>query len=704
MDRVLVVGTKDVMEPTINALHEMNLLHVEDYIEEEEYFQIGKPLKAASSLSEKLLKLRSIKSYLGTKEKVPVMEKRDQILKDLEASLKTLEQGVTQKTSEKSALESQLKDLNHRGELLKPYEALGLPLEMLSGYETVAVFTGTVAGDIEPSVKGITGDYELFSAPYGKGQLIALYVPKAVAAQASDVLIKNGFVEIEPLREKGEPAVIRKSIDQARSQAEARLKAVNAEMAGFNEKYARFIMSSEELLTIDTQKAEAPLRFATSDNTFVVDGWVPVVDYEKLRAGLAEATGGRVYITKTEPEHKRYAGEVETHAHTEHHEVNAPVKYNNPKYMYPQQAFIDLYSRPKYDELDPTALFFVGFPIFYGFILGDIGYGALLLVLGIVLNRMLKHSEGFQILTKMLMICAASSIIFGVLFGEFLGFTLASEHIAPDGHITYDLLYNFYPHAVHIGPVGPFSLPVERLVPGGFPEHLASEHGGGDHGAVAEAPMSYVFGIKDLLVFTCIVGVVHLAIGYLLGMRNEARQHGLKTAIMHKGSWLLLLLGGVALVWYVFPLVIAGTMGQINPVDPLFLAGAVMSVLGIILLLMGEGFIAVLEIPGLMSNILSYTRLLAVGLSSVGIAFAVNKIVSMLMPADMSALTLLGALGLVAGLLVFLVGHTVNLVLGIIAPGLHSLRLHYVEFFQKFYKGGGRIYDPFGYKRKYTEE
>ena len=71
MDRVLVVGTRDVMESTINKLHELNLLHLEDYVEEEGYFHIGKPLKAATPLSEKLLKLRSIKSYLGTKEVIP---------------------------------------------------------------------------------------------------------------------------------------------------------------------------------------------------------------------------------------------------------------------------------------------------------------------------------------------------------------------------------------------------------------------------------------------------------------------------------------------------------------------------------------------------------------------------------------------------------------------------------------------------------
>ena len=66
MDRVLIVGTKDVMETTINTLHKLDVLHVEDYVEDGGYFHIGKPLKSATSLSEKLLKLRSMRSYLGS--------------------------------------------------------------------------------------------------------------------------------------------------------------------------------------------------------------------------------------------------------------------------------------------------------------------------------------------------------------------------------------------------------------------------------------------------------------------------------------------------------------------------------------------------------------------------------------------------------------------------------------------------------------
>jgi V/A-type H+-transporting ATPase subunit I len=667
MDRVLIVGTKDVMELTINALHNMDLLHLEEYLEEGEYFKIRKPLIAATPLSEKLLKLRSIKSYLGTKGTIPSKEKREKVLNDVEKYLADLDASVSKKTAERSALESELKELSRREEALKPYVALGMRPELLGGYENVTVFVGTAPGDVEQVVKTVTPDYEYFSAPYGRGQVIALFVPKSADAKTSEALLKNDFAEIEPTKESGEPAATVKVLQDRKAAIKGRLETIGKELKSLNDEFASFLVSSEELLTIDTQKAEAPLRFATSDNTFIVDGWVPQADFQKLRAGLAEATGGRVYVTQIEPEPARYKEEIEMpHEHITHHEVNAPVAYNNPKFMLPLQAFIDLYSRPKYTEIDPTSIFFFLFPVFYGLILGDVGYGILLLILGIVLNRVLKHSEGFQILTKVLMMCATTSIIFGFLFGEFLGYPIA------------EYIHGLYPEALTIGSIGPISLPVERLVAGGF------------HGE------SYVFGIKDLLVLTCLIGVAHLTLGYLIGIRNEYKMHGMKTAILHKGSWLLMLIGGLFMVWYAFPLMMTGDTGAISVTDPLFLAGMIMALLGLILLLMGEGPIAILEIPNLMSNTLSYTRLLAVGLSSVGIAFAINTIVSMLADA--------GTIGLIGAVIVFLIGHTVNLVLGIIAPGLHALRLHYVEFFQKFYKGGGRIYDPFGYTRKYTED
>jgi V/A-type H+-transporting ATPase subunit I len=672
MDRVLIVGTKDVMETTVNALHQMDILHVEDYAEEESYFHLGKPMKSATSLSEKLLKLRSIRSYLGTKEQPLPKEKTERVVQDIEENLSVLETTLSGKMSEKSAVESELKELARKKDLLAPYEALGLPLDLTYGYENVAVYTGTMSSSPEALVKEITPDYEMFSAPYGKGVVVALFVPKADSARVNEMLMKHDFIAVEPLRESGMPADLEKTIDARQAELNKKLEAINVDIKALDEKYAQFILASEEMLAIDTQKAEAPIRFATSENTFIVDGWVPRSEYKRLSETLSKVTDDKVYVTTVEPEHGAYKSEVETKVE-EHKEVDAPVAYNNPKPFRLWEAFTDLRARPHYDEIDPTMIFGIIFPLFYGFILGDMGYGLIILALCLYLRSVFKHNAGLLILVNVMLVCSITSIFFGALFGEFFGFNMAKE-----GFLGFSLA-SLYPHAVSIGPIGPFSLPFERLMPGGP----------GEFG-------SYVFGIKDLLVFTCLVGVAQILLGYVFGFRNEYVKHGLKTAILHKVSWMLLLIGGVAMVWYVFPMAMGNMIGQISITNPLFLSGIILFLIGLIMLLMGEGVVGLLELPNLMSNTLSYTRLLAVGLSSVGIAFAINTIAGLIAGS--------GAIGLIAAVIIFLLGHTINLVLGLYAPFIQSLRLHYVEFYMKFYDGGGKYYNPFGYIRKYTEE
>ncbi len=125
---------------------------------------------------------------------------------------------------------------------------------------------------------------------------------------------------------------------------------------------------------------------------------------------------------------------------------------------------------------------------------------------------------------------------------------------------------------------------------------------------------------------------------------------------------------------------------------PLLLPMPVMgglAVLGFLFIVIGEGAQGAVELPALISNILSYARLMAVGLASLSLALVVNDMAGQMFSS--------GILGIISGTLILVMGHTINIALGILSPFLHSLRLHYVEFFTKFFKGGGRKYQSFGY-------
>ena len=106
---------------------------------------------------------------------------------------------------------------------------------------------------------------------------------------------------------------------------------------------------------------------------------------------------------------------------------------------------------------------------------------------------------------------------------------------------------------------------------------------------------------------------------------------------------------------------------------------------------LGEGVQGLVELPAIFSNMLSYMRLGAVGLASVGLAVVINE--NLTLPFIEK-----GGIYTFFGILIFIIGHIINILLGLIGPFLHSLRLHYVEFFSKFYKGGGIQYVPFGAK------
>jgi V/A-type H+-transporting ATPase subunit I len=291
-------------------------------------------------------------------------------------------------------------------------------------------------------------------------------------------------------------------------------------------------------------------------------------------------------------------------------------------------------------------------------ILGDIGYAIILGAMALAIKSLVK-SDSVKPLMNILLYCQISTFIFGIIYGEFLGFPLASLHT--EGETVAGLLPFWNTITLFPGISGEeFTFPVHRA-------HM----------------------VMTMIGVSVAVGLLHLNLGYILGFINISKHHGLKHAVLEKGSWMIIELG-----------VLFAALGYFGVISGLTSVGVVILLLGIVMLTMGEGIKGPVELPSLMGNALSYARIIAVGLSSIYIASTINTIAFGMIWADHSKIGLVA----IAAIIVFILGHALNTVLSIIAPGLHSLRLQYVEFFGKFYQGGGKKFNPFGYIRKYTEE
>ncbi len=651
MTRVVIAGTKDLLENTVSTLHGLNVLHITDYTEETEDFKIGRPLKPASKFSEYLLSLRTISSQLGVTAKEPsARKKKAELASQFDEKITKLQKEVSSRFDELRSIEYKIKEKEDLISAIKPLFGLPLSLDAYHGYETVKVYTGFIGTDIETKLSKITDNYELFTGDYEKRRIFALFVPKAFEEDVQKLLQDEySYVELKVPQLKGNPPVLLNELTNEVSALKEKHASIKSELENIQKEYSEFILAADEYLSVETQKAEAPLRFATSPNAFIIDGWVPSRRFAEIESGLKESTGGGVYLAKIEEEAK---------------EEDIPIELENPGPAKPFELLIDTFATPKYKEIDPASVIFITFPLFYAIMLGDVGYGLVVAAIAMVIKNKFK-TGGLNALALILFLSSILSIVLGFIYGEFFGFPIFNVEVK--GHLEEGIL----------GIAGPVIAGIH------FPIHRFES-------------------VQPLLLMTFVIGILHVFLGLVIGFRNITIEHGIKHAIYEKGSWLMILVGGVAFIAKLMPSMMSRTPIQSN--DPVFAGGLVLAIIGIILLIKGEGFISILELPTLLSNILSYSRILAIGLSSAGIALAVNTL-SMDLFIKPGDVWFGGGIPLaLVGILIMFVGHLVNLLLGILGPGLHSLRLQYVEFFTKFYEGGGKKYTPFGYNKKYTEE
>jgi V/A-type H+-transporting ATPase subunit I len=182
--------------------------------------------------------------------------------------------------------------------------------------------------------------------------------------------------------------------------------------------------------------------------------------------------------------------------------------------------------------------------------------------------------------------------------------------------------------------------------------------------------------VSNFLLFAIGVGLLHLNVGIVMGIIKNVRRKDIPAAL--NNVWIFFL--EIALVCYYFE---AMTLALIFVV-PAFL-----------MLLYAEKGMALFGVTGLLGDSLSYARLMALGLVSFGLAVAINALAKMTWGIEY--------VGWLVAILIFIFGHLFSFVLNLMGAFAHGIRLHFVEFFGKFYSGGGDDFEPFSIKRDITE-
>lgn len=320
-----------------------------------------------------------------------------------------------------------------------------------------------------------------------------------------------------------------------------------------------------------------------------------------------------------------------------------PVKLKNNKFVQPYELITEMYSLPTPDGIDPTPMLTPFFILFFGMMLADAGYGLLIFLLCFIGLKKFKPDEGFlksamQIGTS----CGLSTMFWGVMYGGYFG------------NLIPQVAESWFGKTITIPAV--FDM--------------------------LNDPMS-------IMILSFLLGAVHLFTGMGIKIYMLAKRGHLMDGLMDVGLWYLILVG--------LPMMVLPAVANVGKI--LAIVGAVGLILTQgrheknILMKPIKGVMSLYDITGYLSDVLSYSRVLALGLAGGIIANVFNLLGTM--PG-------FNLVGIIAFLLIFVIGHVFNLAISGLGAYVHTSRLQYVEFFGKFYEAGGKPFRPFQANTKYT--
>lgn len=629
MAKVRIYGNKRRLHDFIEELRLAGVLHIVSVTRRSgeglDEFEILTPIEA-DSLSqgrlardrEELRWVEQTAALLGVESAVrPAAGPAEPPDREL---LKREMEAVRSLSVERDALTAEMEVASHYRQLVAAFGPVVRELGDLRRVRAVGVtlsahYRDQVLPVLRERLEKITGGgYQMLWRALGEETLgVVILVPPSAAEAVGKLLADENIHEMRLPERYGDMPLLSglAEVEKRLSEIPPRLEEIEHDLTSYRERYGSFLAAERERLGRELDEARAVGEMAASRFIFVAEGFLPRRELEPLRRRLALALGDDARLQEI-PIRREDQTEI-------------PVIFSNPPFLRPFERLLSFLPAPRYGTIDPTPLLAISFPFFFGLVLGDVGYGLILLLISLVLRwrarastRMsTRASAVMRDLSSLLTVVSVASILFGFIYGEVFG--------AMNPYFGLKPLWK------------------DRL----------------------EAA-------AGLLLFTVGVGCAHVFLSFFLGALQDLRNREPGRAVAK----------GISVGALVCIFVIVAWVGGLLP-KTAGLGATVALAAAVVVLLYLEGIVAAIEIISAVGNILSYTRLMALGIAGAALAIVANR--------------LAGAMGnLAAAVLVAVLLHGINLLLGVFGPTVHGLRLHFVEFLPRFYEYGGRAYRPFG--------
>ena len=628
------------------------------------------PSEAKKSIREILFKER---------EEVERVKVGEVGLEEIEAEFIEIEEVVLRLTEGKGRLSEELLKARRIYEGLKILDKIGVDLDFIGEGEFISVSAGKLPrGNVE-NLKNILesltgGDNFVVSEDIpGEEEKFSFSVVVSLKKDKGEIEKALKMVEFEVWeRPSDAPEKIREAIEWIKEKIkklEGEIKEVEEQIDEIRENKYKRLLIMRELVQLEDSKLKIKNLLGRSLRVRLTVGWTPKEEVDTIVEGIRKVTGEFCIIEVREPKRE---------------DVRVPSLLKSPKIVKPFESVVKLYGYPLYKDINPTIITAILFPIIFGLMFPDIGHGLLLLLLGLVLLYIFKGlGNEMRDVGVIICLCGFCSMIAGAVFGEFFGFSEYASHLIEES------LGMSIPGWLIFKPLGFEPIPKAQLM-FVITMLMGTMHMGLGlflRGFNSFSNRNLLEGVTVFVRIWCLFGALYFLL-LLFGFHFTELKEG-NVAVLRRNAAIFILLPIIVLM----VLKIATEFRHDGENNVHSERKGKRSMLDLLIIFVDGVIDAVLEnFFRFLANTVSYGRILALALCHAALMEVFILLSFMCLKMNIGV-----------GALVFLAGTTLVVVLEALIAAIHTIRLHFYEWFTKFYEGGGVEFLPFKFSRTYTE-